>query len=301
MKTVSNNKKAFVTGCCGFIGHHLVAALKWRGYYVVGVDDMSNGNPDYAELCDEFILGDIRTVEIPEGTNYVFHLAARAGVMDATNNPEETAQVNVNGTLRLLKKAADAGVEKFVYSSSSSVYGAQDTNIQSEEDHPRPLNTYGVQKYAAELFTTIFPEVYGLKTVSLRYFNVYGEDQNGKAPYATAVCRFLELNKNGQKLTIDGDGDQSRDMTYVGDVVNANILAAESPAIGIFNVGSGRRYTINEVAEYIAPGEERVWRPPRGNETRHSLADNSKIRSKLGWEPTTDIQTWIQKRAKNTQ
>lgn len=292
------NKRALVTGCCGFIGHHLVKALKERGYYVYGIDDLSNGDRKYAKLCDEFVVEDISNVEnrgMEYDVDYVFHLAAIPRVPYSIEHPMETHQTNVDGTLTVLESIRVAREEgesiKVIYSSSSSVYGMQDVMPIKEDVKLDPLNPYALQKLTGDHYCKIYNDIYGLPTVALRYFNVYGEDQDGSHPYATVVSKFLEMKKQGKALTIHGDGEQTRDLTYVGDVVEANILAAESDATGSFNIGGGRNYSINEIASII--GGETVSEPGRPGEARDTLADISKAKEILGWEPKMDLATWL--------
>ena len=288
--------KVIVTGAAGFIGHHLVKGLKKRGYYVIGVDNLVNGKEEHAKLCDDFYKADIRDFDQYDDVKYVFHLAALPRVSYSIEHPEETNDVNVRGTLKVLLNAKNSGVAKVVYSSSSSAYGSQEVLPTKESATTSPQNPYAVQKLAGEHYATVFNDVYELPTVSLRYFNVYGEDQDGSHPYATAVAKFLDLKRAGKPLTIHGNGQQTRDMTYVGDVVDANIRAAESEATGVFNIGGGKRYSINEVADMVEGGmNRRVFQPPRPNDVRNTLADITKARMFLGWEPKMNLKTWVAK------
>lgn len=287
--------KVLVTGSSGFVAHWLVRALKKRGYYVIGVDNLSDGLPEYAKDCNEFHEKDILDLTPKDFTKvkYVFHLAALPKINTSWDRPVETNKVNVEGTLNLLECARNAGVEKLIYSSSSSVYGEQPHWLLSEETTPHPVSPYAVQKLAAEYYCEVYRKAKLVKTVSLRYFNVFGEEQKADNPYTGVLTRFLDLKKKGEPLTIYGDGKQTRDFTYVGDVVEANIMAAEANTEGVFNIGSGARYSINEVAKMIGGKVKHL--PPRPNEVTHTLAYITKAQMSFGWEPKVSIKSWIQK------
>lgn len=289
-------ERVLVTGSAGFIGHHLCRELKRRGYRVVGVDSLVGSNRQYSNCADEFIKKDVNAL-LPgdfKDIKWVFHLAAIPRVPVSISHPLETHMANVDTALVLMIRAQGAGVKKFIYSSSSSVYGGQDVFPASEKGRTVPLSPYAVQKLAAEHYAEVFRTVYKFPTASLRYFNVFGEEQSANNPYTGVVTRFLELKRQGKPLTIYGDGKQRRDFTYVGDVVEANILAAESGE-GVYNVGSGNNYSILEIAKAIGgPIEHRGARlgdPPL------SLADNSRMMS-LGWKPKIDIVSWLKSQSK---
>lgn len=284
-------ENVLVTGSCGFIGHHLVRRLKSMGCEVTGVDNLSNGDEKYVKDCSTFLLKDINDVtpEDMEGIDTVFHLAALPRVPFSILNPRETHEANANGTLNLLLAARDAGVKKFVYSSSSAVYGNPDV-FPSHEDLPtKPLSPYAVQKLTGELYAEVFRGVYELPTASLRYFNVFGEEQPADNPYTGVVTKFLDYKKSGRPLTIFGDGKQQRDFTYVGDIVTANIMAAEK-GIGVYNVGTGKNTSILEVAEAV--GGELEYLPERPGDPVLSQADNARLLL-TGWKPTISILDWI--------
>lgn len=263
------------------------------GHYTIGLDNLSNGDRKYSSYGDEFIWEDVGvvTAEDLEGIDWVFHTAALPRVPFSIEHPIETHDANVNQTLSLLIAARDAGVKKFIYSSSSSVYGGQEHFPSNEEDRTIPLSPYAVQKLTAELYCEVFKTVYGLPTVSLRYFNIYGEEQKADNPYTGVLTIFQKLAKKGRPLTIFGDGKQRRDFTYVGDVVDANILAAQK-GDGVYNVGMGKNYSIQQVA--LAISESTVNLPPRLGDPPISLADNRKL-LRLGWEPKMDLMTWLTK------
>ncbi len=289
--------KVVVTGGAGFIGSQLVDELIDRGFDVHIIDNLSNGNIEHVNKEARFFKEDIRDIEavrkIMDGTSYVFHTAALPRVQYSIENPIETHDVNVNGTLNLLVAAKDTGVKKFIYSASSSAYGDQSVMPLHEEMASNPLSPYGLQKYIGELKCRVFSKVYGLPTVSLRYFNVYGPRFKAGGAYALVIGKFLKQKKEGMPLTIVPTGEQTRDFTHVRDVVAANILAMESDKAvhgEVFNVGAGRNFSINQVAELIGGPvefcESRL-------EPQHTLADNSKARNILGWEPKISLEEGI--------
>lgn len=281
-----------VTGHAGFIGHHLAYALK-KNYKVIGVDNLIGGIPDYPYGVDRF-----HQIEVAEITpkhlrdvKYVFHLAALPRVPFSIEQPKLTHINNVNATLDLLIKCRDAGVKKFIYSSSSSAYGSGSLDALREDGPTNPLSPYAVQKLAGEHYTTVFNNIYGMPTASLRYFNVFGDEQREDNPYTGVITKFFKLAREGKPLTVYGDGLQSRDFTFVGDVVKANIMVAESDATGVFNVGTGKSTTVLEIARAISSNV--VREPERLGDPKFSLADNTKLRS-LGWSPKTEVLSWIQ-------
>ena len=273
--------KALVTGHRGFIGSHLFEKLKGMGWEVVGVD-LLEGRDIRFLVPEDF-----------EGVDYVFHLAAKAKIYQSIENPVFTNDHNVSGTLNVLDCARKAGVKRVIYSASSSAYGNQKIP-QREDMTPKPMSPYGLQKLIGEEYCRIFSEVYGLSTVSLRYFNVYGEDCPVDSPYAACIARFLQFKKEGKSLPIYG-GKQTRDFTYMEDVVDANILAALSGKVGsgeVVNIGGGKNYSIEEIAKTIS--DNVVYEEPRKNEALHSLADISKAKRLLSWQPKTNILKWLQ-------
>lgn len=273
--------KVCITGHKGFIGSHLYRELV-KTHEVIGID-LKEGN-------------DIRdiTAEDLKGVEYIFHLAAQPKVPLSIEKPIFTNDHNVNGTLNLLWEAKKAGVKKFIFSSSSSVYGIQDKLPLNEEMTPSPLSPYGIQKLTGEHYCRNFANLYGLKTVCLRYFNVYGEDMPADNAYSACLAIFMKQKKENKPLTIFG-GRQTRDFTYVKDVVRANILAMESD-IGngeTINIGGGRNHSIQEIARTISPNM--VWLPQRKGEPMDTLADISKAKHLLNWSPTMDLLLWLKK------
>ena len=294
--------KYVVVGGAGFIGSNIVDKLVEQNHEVVIIDNLSTGkmgnvNPkasiEYLDICNTEESSAM--VEIMSGADSVFLLAAKARVQPSIENPVEYEVNNTIGTLNVLKCASDAGVRRVVYSASSSAYGNTEKLPSKETDPINPLSPYGAQKYYGEVMCKMFSEVYGLETVSLRYFNIYGERQNVGGAYAMVIGIFADQKLRGEIMTINGDGEQRRDFTYVGDVVNANILASQSEKVGkgeVINIGNGDNRSINEIADMIGDNKvnvDPVIEPPE------TLADNSKARELLGWEPKGNINTWIPK------
>ena len=293
-------KKAIVTGGAGFIGSNLVDKLIDMGVEVHIIDDLSTGkkenvNPK-AKLCVVDIMKPHNAeclVDCMKGADTVFLLAAKARVQPSIENPVEYETNNTIGTLNVLKCASDAGVRRVVYSASSSAYGNTEKLPSKESDPINPLSPYGAQKYYGEVMCKMFSEVYGLETVSLRYFNIYGERQNVGGAYAMVIGIFVDQLLNGKPMTIRGDGEQRRDFTYVGDVVNANILASKSEKVGngeVINIGNGDNRSINDIADMI--GGDKVNVEPV-IEPKETLANNSLAEELLGWKPTQNIEDWV--------
>jgi UDP-glucose 4-epimerase len=291
-----------VTGGAGFIGSHLVEALLGRSREVRVLDDFSTGSPgnlegvrDRVEVLDGDIT-DLDTVRCAmRGVEVVFHQAALASVPRSVADPLATHRVCVNGTLNVLLAARDAGARRVVYAASSSAYGNSARLPKSEADPTAPLSPYAAAKLAGENYCAAFSEVYGLETVRLRYFNVFGPRQSPDSPYAAVIPRFLAALTAGKSPVIHGDGGQSRDFTFVADVVQANLLAAAAPGVSgrVYNVACGRRTTLLELVEHlnrllgtaIAPEHT----PPRPGDVRHSQADIRRACAELGYRPTTDV------------
>jgi UDP-glucose 4-epimerase len=291
-------EKAVVTGGAGFIGSNLVRELLRRGSEVHSVDNYSAGKlPERFSDGATYHEGDIRNTDEVEkifrGADVVFHTAARPRVQVSIDEPLDTTDNNIMGTVSVLKAAVDAGVRRVVYWSSSSAYGSQETLPLKESMRAAPVHPYGLQKYAAELFTNLWPSIYKLETVSLRYFNVYGPLLDPEGPYALAIGRFLMARKNGTPITIYGDGTVTRDFTHVSDVVDANILAATSGKVGkgeTINIGAGRNVTIQYLAELF--GGEITHAPPR-IEAHDSLADIERANELLGWSPKVRLEDGV--------
>lgn len=289
--------KYVVTGGAGFIGSHIVDALIERGDKVHVIDNFLTGKREHLNPSATLHEIDIRDFEklspIFAGAVGVFHTAALPRVQPSIEDPRTTHDVNVNGTMSVLLAARDAKVKRVIYSASSSAYGNQDTLPLHEDMEARPMSPYGLQKYMGELLCRLFHQVYGLETVSLRYFNVYGPRASTEGAYALVIGRFLEQRKRGEPLTVVPDGLQSRDFTHVRDVVRANTSAAESPNVGngeVINIGGGKNHTVNEVAALI--GGPTVFVEPR-LEPKHTRADISKAKNLLGWEPRVSFEEGV--------
>ena len=295
--------KSLVTGGAGFIGSNLVDRLLELGHEVVVIDN------EYSDAHDQFYWNDKaenykynicdyeNTRPLYDGVDYVFHIAAEARIQPAIENPIQAVTINSVGTCTVLQCAREAGVKRVMYSSTSSAYGLKNELPNTETQPDDCLNPYSISKTNGEKLCSMYTSLYGLQTVIFRYFNVYGERQPLKGQYAPVVGIFLRQRAAGEPLTIVGDGEQRRDFTYVGDVVNANVMAAisnpEEEAFGqVYNVGCGRNYSVNEVAAMISDNTTNI--PPRPAEARLSLANNNKLRTTFGWAPTVKLEDWIE-------
>jgi nucleoside-diphosphate-sugar epimerase len=290
-----------VTGGAGFIGSHICERLLEEGHTIRVLDDFSTGYranvaPFLERYPEQFELqeGDIRKLDdcmrAAAGMRYVLHQAALASVPRSIEDPIATHHANATGTLNMLIAARDAGAERFVYAGSSSVYGNSKKSPKDETINPCPLSPYALCKYAGEEYGRLFRMHFGLQTVILRYFNVFGPRQDPDSPYAAVIPLFISALLRGQPPTIYGDGLQSRDFTFVTNIVDANLAACRSAdAAGVYNVACGDRITVLELLDRvqailgtsIAP----VHEPPRGGDVRHSTADISRARRELGYEP----------------
>ncbi len=293
--------KSLVTGGAGFIGSHLVDKLLELGHEVIVIDN------EFSDVHEQFYWNqkaknykyDIRDYEntrpLYEGVDYVFHTAAEARIQPAILNPIEAVSINCVGTATVLQCAREAGVQKVMYSSTSSGYGFnQPPNHENQPDDC--LNPYSVSKVAGEKLCKMYTKLFGLKTLVFRYFNVYGERQPLRGQYAPVVGIFLRQRASGEPLTIVGDGEQRRDFTHVSDVVQANILAATKDVDDnfygeLYNVGNGENYSINEIANAISDNQINI--PPRIGESRTTLANNGKLRTIFGWRPQVNLMNWI--------
>ncbi len=291
------NKKVVVVGGAGFIGSHLTDALVEEGFDVHVIDNLSAGKKERVNKKARLHIKDIRKIKdikpIIKGAEYVFHLAALPRVQFSIENPEETHDVNVNGTLNVLLASKDGGVKKVVYSASSSAYGNQEKMPLHEEMPASPISPYGLHKYLGELYCRVFSIVYDLPTVSLRYFNVYGPRLDPDGAYALVIGKFLKQKKEGKPLTITGNGKQTRDFTHVRDIVRANILAAKSKKVGkgeVLNIGAGKNKSIIEIAKLV--GGKVIHVAPRF-EPKHTKAANKKAKSLLSWTPKVTIEKGI--------
>lgn len=293
---------SLVTGGAGFIGSHIVDRLLELGHRVIVIDnESSDGHDDYYwnEKCDNHkvdICDFTSIAPLFQGVNHVFHLAAKASVQASVDNPIPSMQVQVMGTTNVLEAARLNGVEKFVYSSTSAAYGKNNPIPNKEDMRENPLNPYAIGKLSGEQLVKAYHGLYGMKTVAFRYTNVYGERARHVGTYAPAISKFLKANRNQEPLTIFGDGEQRRDFIHVSDVVNANVSITfqELENWGqVFNIGYGKNYSIQEIADFISIAENQVFYPARPGEMRETLADISKARNELAWKPKVDVLEWI--------
>jgi len=292
--------KYVVTGGAGFIGSNLVDELIKQKHEVHVIDNFSSGrkeNCNPGALYHNWDISDNNQyknfIKIMQYTDTVFHCAALANVQPSINDPIKYEINNTIGTMNMLKSASDSNVRRFVYSASSSAYGPTENLPSYEHDPPNPISPYASQKYYGEICCKMFFEVYSLETISLRYFNIYGERQNLGGAYATVIGVFIKQCLDDLPMTINGDGNQRRDFTYVGDVVRANILAAKSKKVGkgeVINIGTGNNISINKVAKLI--GNNITYRQPL-NEPLANLADTTKAKKLLDWEPLVELEDWI--------
>jgi len=325
-----SSRKVVVTGGSGFIGSHLAEELLRRRCKVIILDDLSTGNlENIRHLVEpschseprhvgaknlvsgrskphqrqesgdtaEFVQGSITDFpllkNVFQGIDYVFHQAAIPSVPRSIGDPRATHEANITGTLNVLLAAKDNGVKKVIYASSSSVYGDTPTLPKKEDMSPNPQSPYAVTKLGGEHYCRVFHQVYGLPTVCLRYFNVYGPRQDPGSQYAAVIPRFVRRVLDNKQPIIFGDGEQTRDFGFVKDVVEANILAAESDAAGVYNIGRGERVSVNRLAELviklIGNSVEPVHEEPRPGDIKHSLADISRARQ-FGYNPKYNLE-----------
>ena len=306
--------KVLVTGGAGFIGSNLVRALLGRGDTVRVLDNFATGNRANLEGLEhdvEVVEGDLRSYErvhtAVRGVELVYHQGALGSVPRSVQDPLTTTAVNVEGTLNVLLAARDEDVRRVVFASSSSVYGDGGRLPRSEEQAPNPISPYGVAKLAAESFCVSFHRVYGLETVALRYFNVFGPRQDPSSQYAAVVPLFIHAIAAGEQITIHGDGEQSKDFTYVANVVEANLLAGDTSGAGgrVLNVATGGSETVNDVAETIGrllgKQVDSVHAPERTGDVRRSSADIAAAREVLGFEPAVGFEDGLRKTIESLQ
>jgi nucleoside-diphosphate-sugar epimerase len=289
--------KVVVVGGAGFIGSNLTETLIAEGHEVHVIDNLVGGKREQVAkeaVFHEVDMRDFDTIApIIRGADTVFILAALPRVQFSIEYPRETNDVNIGGIVSVLKASVDGGVRRVVYSASSSAYGDQPTMPLVETMPAHPLSPYGLQKYVGELYCRMFSDVYGLETVSLRYFNVYGKNQDPNGAYALVIGKFLKQKAEGRSLTITGDGEQTRDFTHVRDVVRANIRAMKSEKVGkgeVINIGAGNNCSINRVAELI--GGEKEYVAAR-LEPKNTLANTILAKELLEWEPQVKLEDGI--------
>lgn len=297
-----------VTGGAGFIGSNTVDELVKRGHSVVVLDNLSTGKEEnFAGVRGkvEFVRGSITDLSLVStvcrGVDYVIHLAARTSVPRSVKDPLETNIVNVQGSLNVLVAARDAKVKRVVFACSSSVYGETPTLPKREDMLPAPISPYGVSKLTGELYGQVFLRNYGLEFVSMRYFNVFGPRQDPGSPYSGVLSLFNAAILEGKQPTIYGDGEQSRDFTYVANVVEANLLACEAQgAAGMaFNIGTGNRYTLNQTLQLLGKisgkPAKATYASPREGDIRDSQADIALARQKLGYDPRVGFEEGLKR------
>jgi nucleoside-diphosphate-sugar epimerase len=297
-----------VTGGAGFIGSNTVDELVKRGHSVVVLDDLSSGKEE--NLADvrskiTFVKGSITDLEVVQKAihqaEYVIHLAARTSVPRSVKDPLETNRINVEGTLNVLLAARDNKVKRVVFAASSSAYGETPTLPKTESMQPHPISPYGVSKYVGELYAQTFGYCYGLETVSLRYFNIFGPRQDPDSPYSGVLSRFATAFLEEQQPVVFGDGEQTRDFTYIENAVQGNLLACEAPnaAGAVFNIGTGARVSLNHTLECLRriSGKKlpAKYEPSREGDIRDSQADISKAREILGYDPAVMFEEGLER------
>jgi UDP-glucose 4-epimerase len=311
-----------VTGGAGFIGSNIVEGLLQRGEKVRILDNFSTGKREniieikrnlakekresnFEKL--EIVEGDIRSYHIVreavEGVDFILHQAALPSVPRSVKDPLTTNEVNVVGTLNVLNAAKETKVKRIIYASSSSVYGDLEVLPKTEDMLPKPLSPYAVSKLAGEKYCQVFTKLYGLETIILRYFNVFGNRQDPTSQYSAVIPKFIKIMKQGESPIIYGDGEQSRDFTYVSNIVNANLLACndgfEEYAGEVFNTACGKRVTINDLVaninKLLQTNIEPTYQEPRPGDVRHSLANIGKARQFLDYAPTVDFYNGLEK------
>jgi len=299
-----------VTGGAGFIGSNLTEALLKKGHRVRVLDNFSTGKQQnlvfdrtYPSL--EIVDGDIRDIATcqaaAKGMDYVFHQAALPSVQRSVEDPLTTHNVNGNGTLNILLSARDAGVKRVIYASSSSIYGDTPTLPKKEEMPPNPLSPYALQKYIGEQYARLFYQLYGLETVSLRYFNIFGPKQDPASIYSAVIPKFINTLLRGETPVVFGDGEQSRDFTYIDNVVHANLLAMSAGRLqgDVINIACGKRTSLNQLLDILktalGSNVSPVYKEPRKGDVKHSLAEISKGKQLMGYDPQVDIETGLKR------
>jgi nucleoside-diphosphate-sugar epimerase len=297
-----------VTGGAGFIGSNTVDELVRRGHGVVVLDDLSSGKEEnLAEVRNKitFMKGSVTDLEAVQKAmhqaDYVIHLAARTSVPRSVKDPLDTNRINVDGTLNVLLAARNNKVKRIVVAASSSAYGETPTLPKLETMQPAPISPYGVSKYVTELYAQTFGRCYGLENVSLRYFNIFGPRQDPDSPYSGVLSRFATAFLEKEQPVVFGDGEQTRDFTYVDNAVQANLLACEAPSVsgGVFNIGTGDRISLNRTLELLRriSGKQlqAKYEAPREGDIRDSQADISRAREVLGYEPTVLFEEGLER------
>jgi UDP-glucose 4-epimerase len=306
-KTILN---VLVTGGAGFIGSNLTEALLQKGHFVRVLDDFSTGkrenlifNKAYPSL--EIIEGDIRDLstcqEAVQGIEYVFHQGALPSVQRSVEDPETSNAVNAGGTLNILLSAREKGVKRVIYASSSSIYGDTPTLPKHEEMPSHPLSPYALQKYVGEQYCRLFYQLYGLETISLRYFNIFGPKQDPNSLYSAVIPKFIDALVRDRPPVIFGDGEQSRDFTYIENVVQANLLAMSAAHLHgeAINVACGEKISLNQLLnvlkKILGSNQSPIYEEPRKGDVRHSLADVRRAKEIINYEPKVGIEFGLKK------
>ncbi len=300
--------KALITGGAGFIGSHIAERLVKEGHQVRILDNLTTGKTEnFAAIAKhvEFVQADVR--DAPQldfhaaGCEVIFHEAAIVSVPYSVEHPQETHDVNLQGTINVLEAARRRGVKRVVFASSAAIYGEEPTLPKSERMAPSPLSPYGVEKIASEYYLQIFAKLYGVETVALRYFNVFGPRQDPSSAYSGVISIFVDRALKGERPKIFGDGGQCRDFVYVADVAEANYRAATASGVSgnAYNVGCGKRTTLNDLwslVRGIAGGDAQpIYADPRAGDIRESLADISKARAELGYAPSVAVEEGLRR------
>ena len=297
--------KCLVTGGAGFIGSHIVGKLLQNNHEVVVIDNESAESNDAFNWYDDYAQNhvvDIRDFDtcrpLFDGVEYVFHLAAYSRIQVAMKNPRECLETNYLGTYNMLECARQVGARRFINSSTSSSYGLANEPPLQEDMTPDCLNPYSASKVGAESLCHMYFKLHGLRTITLRYFNVYGPRQPLKGTYAPVIGLFEEQKKARKPCTIVGDGEQRRDFTHVSDVVEANMCAMQTNCNGVFNIGTGKNHSVNDIAKLVNNPYNTIQIPSRPGEARITLADNTKAKTLLGWEPKKELHEYFENSSK---
>lgn len=307
--------KCVVTGAAGFIGSHLTCRLLAQGHEVILIDNFSTGRME--NLAEVQLGASARLLKLDisregsldgvfDGVRWVFHQAATPSVQRSIQDPVATNRTNVNGTLHVLEEARRAGVEKLVFAASSSAYGDTEVLPKHESMPARPKSPYALQKFCGETYCRMYAELYGLATVSLRYFNVFGPRQDPNSPYAAVIPSFIARILSDQSPVVYGDGEQTRDFTHIDNTIDANLRAAESSASGVvLNIACGERFSLNETVAMInsilGKSVQPVYQPARRGDVRHSLADITAAREQIGYEPRVSFRQGLERMVEWTQ
>jgi UDP-glucose 4-epimerase len=300
--------KILVTGGAGFIGSHIVERLVREGHEVKAYDNLSSGKREnLAAVASDVELVEADVRDAPQldfyaaGCDVIFHEAAVVSVPYSVEHPQETHDVNIQGTLNVLHAAKRRGVKRVVFACSAAIYGDDPEMPKRETMRPQPMSPYGVEKLTSEYYLSVWSQLYGVETVSLRYFNVFGERQDPGSPYSGVISIFVDRALRGAGVTLFGDGGQTRDFVYVGNVVDANVRAATTPGVAgrAYNVGCGDKTTLlqllDTIERIVGSKVERTHAPPRAGDIRESIADISRIRAELGYAPAVSVEEGLRR------